>query len=479
MKAYKLFTMGYCALMGACGQPGVDVSGEPKEGSAVADGAAPVTSHAQPVEGVPSTDSVRASGAFAALTSSGAMTVDQLATAGTGAVGSPWSGWEAGLNALPPAIEIYFPAGYYAQATTIETKPGWTLRGAGQAASVIVSGSGFTGDALQSISPYNSSTAVRLAIADLQILGTNTSPTGAGIDIVGGTFATIDRVVVMNYKYGAVLDQAELVDIASSEFTASITTAAAGVWIVNGAEHQAQHVPGVPTSPVPSLGFSNRIGIRESQFNSINYTGIADDGGSSHVFEGNNYNGGGTAVYLAGVSGGRVSGSEMGLQNVASIISSDVTFQGHASGPGANVGLYVGENGFMLDGAPAVRFDRGAQVTLTNNVVSTDGSAFTGLGNLQELSAFGNRQLGTGALYDGDPAGGIVLNGGVGIQTAHPGAELEINGGARLFTNKPQPSCTVAARGEIWFSQGGVNVKDTLLVCAKGAANNYAWRVLF
>ena len=88
MKAYKLFTMGYCALMGACGQPGVDVSGEPKDGSTVADGAASVTSHAQRVEGVPSIDGVHASAAFAALTSSGAVTVDQLATAGTGAVGS-------------------------------------------------------------------------------------------------------------------------------------------------------------------------------------------------------------------------------------------------------------------------------------------------------------------------------------------------------------------------------------------------------
>ena len=42
-----------------------------------------------------------------------------------------------------------------------------------------------------------------------------------------------------------------------------------------------------------------------------------------------------------------------------------------------------------------------------------------------------------------------------------------------------QPTCAVGLRGRIWFGQGGTGVKDSVSVCAKDAANTYAWRTLY
>lgn len=41
------------------------------------------------------------------------------------------------------------------------------------------------------------------------------------------------------------------------------------------------------------------------------------------------------------------------------------------------------------------------------------------------------------------------------------------------------PACSTAVRGRLWFSAGGTGAKDGLAVCAKDAANVYAWRTLY
>jgi hypothetical protein len=42
-----------------------------------------------------------------------------------------------------------------------------------------------------------------------------------------------------------------------------------------------------------------------------------------------------------------------------------------------------------------------------------------------------------------------------------------------------KPTCAVAERGTFWYVAGGAGVKDTVEVCAKDAANAYAWRVIY
>lgn len=73
----------------------------------------------------------------------------------------------------------------------------------------------------------------------------------------------------------------------------------------------------------------------------------------------------------------------------------------------------------------------------------------------------------------------VNSNGNVGIGTGTPTQKLEVNGGIKLNTTTGKPVCAVAVRGTMWFTQGIAGVADTLEVCAKDAANVYAWRQLY
>jgi hypothetical protein len=72
-------------------------------------------------------------------------------------------------------------------------------------------------------------------------------------------------------------------------------------------------------------------------------------------------------------------------------------------------------------------------------------------------------------------------NTNVGIGgVAVPSQKLEVNGGVRLNTATAKPvTCDASVRGTIWFTKAAVGSPDTLEVCAKDAAENYAWRPLF
>jgi hypothetical protein len=51
--------------------------------------------------------------------------------------------------------------------------------------------------------------------------------------------------------------------------------------------------------------------------------------------------------------------------------------------------------------------------------------------------------------------------------------------GVQVATTTSQPACDSGRRGTFWVVQGGVGSKDAVSVCAKDAANTYAWRVLY
>jgi hypothetical protein len=42
-----------------------------------------------------------------------------------------------------------------------------------------------------------------------------------------------------------------------------------------------------------------------------------------------------------------------------------------------------------------------------------------------------------------------------------------------------QPTCSASLRGRLWFATGAAGIKDGLTVCAKDAADAYAWRTLY
>jgi len=73
------------------------------------------------------------------------------------------------------------------------------------------------------------------------------------------------------------------------------------------------------------------------------------------------------------------------------------------------------------------------------------------------------------------------LNGKVGIGTTDPQSGLEVYNGVRLTSRvaADRPACDANKRGTLWFTQGAAGVKDSMQVCAKDAANVYAWRTLY
>ena len=76
----------------------------------------------------------------------------------------------------------------------------------------------------------------------------------------------------------------------------------------------------------------------------------------------------------------------------------------------------------------------------------------------------------------------ITSTGNLGIATATPGQKLEVNGGVRLNTVAAKPTCDATARGTFWVTQGitgGGATKDSVEVCAKDAADVYAWRTIY
>lgn len=72
-------------------------------------------------------------------------------------------------------------------------------------------------------------------------------------------------------------------------------------------------------------------------------------------------------------------------------------------------------------------------------------------------------QAGSTITVAADGAGGAMIA-GMGVQVA---------------TTTSQPACDSGRRGTFWVVQGGVGVKDAVSVCAKDAANIYAWRLLY
>jgi len=81
----------------------------------------------------------------------------------------------------------------------------------------------------------------------------------------------------------------------------------------------------------------------------------------------------------------------------------------------------------------------------------------------------GNVYLIGGNAHGNYPGGSIMLAGGTG----------STGGGVIISTDGTKPPCNSANSGMLWYTQGGTDVKDSFEICAKDAANSYAWRTLW
>lgn len=81
---------------------------------------------------------------------------------------------------------------------------------------------------------------------------------------------------------------------------------------------------------------------------------------------------------------------------------------------------------------------------------------------------------------DGDTILGATTGSlAVGSTSLSSGQKVQVNGGVNLTTATAQPACNATTRGTFWIVQAGAGVKDQVEVCAKDAANVYAWRVIY
>lgn len=304
-------------------------------------------------------------------------------------------GIQAAENALDAAGGgcLYWPAGTYKHTSAILKKKKVIWQGAGKDATKLLST--FAGDGVQSTWTINTSTSVYISIRDMTIANTNGANTGGGFVDVGGSFVTLEHVRVSGFKYSVIFDQTELGDIDYCVFDLPLTGA---LWLVNGSDHTA----------LASTQFTNRISCNRTQFNNTGVgTAIIDDGGISHSFQDNNYNGFAVHGRFAGVTGLAIRGGEWeGATTVNGQFKSTTFNSGTAVGQCLNI--YIGQGVTIVPATAtetAFAFTNGTPVTLDGvNFGNSSGVKCTGLANVATLFASGVNNAGGGATFDATAA---------------------------------------------------------------------------
>lgn len=187
---------------------------------------------------------------------------------------------------------LYFPEGTYLISSYLTVHPMTIIRGAGYGSTNITSahvgGGGadadenlINGSGLVTLSPINASSPIYVQLEDIAIRNTNAANVGAAYYDRGGTSISCRNCAFVGFKFGIVLNQSELVDIDLCALGAQ-NAGGAAIWIVNGGDLSAG----------AQSGYTNRLSVKRCQIDQpLNAYGIVDDGGMTHVFEDNNFNG--------------------------------------------------------------------------------------------------------------------------------------------------------------------------------------------
>lgn len=283
---------------------------------------------------------------------------------------------------------LYVPQGNYKITQALALPMTITLYGDGPTSSRLR----FTGSASHGITMLqnpNSSIQTFNRIESLSIIGPGRSvSTGYGVYDRGGTEWVLRDCFISEWKYGVILDQSEIVTISTCDIAAC---GVAGIWLVNGAD----------LTPDVSGGYTNRITIRECQFNSCGEFSIVDDGGIDHVIRDNNYNAATNAhLRAAGVSKLLVQGGEWEGAPTNVILTSDTrsgasTLRPAATGVGQNGAVCLQSNDFTQPGGFAAVFIAAscAGLTMIANGFGNMGKAealVKGVANVAYLFTAGN-----------------------------------------------------------------------------------------
>lgn len=290
---------------------------------------------------------------------------------------------------------LYFPAGVYVIGSQIRLGRSMTYRGDGKSINVAnCTVLKYTGDedAFVDLWPVDTPSASNMRFEHLGFwYETATDSELKGLfHLRCSTFVDFVDCGIYGGEYGIILDQAEIVSIRQCDFENQTTGA---IWLTNGAEKSAG----------ASELFTNRITVRECQFNANAGCFIVDDGGVAHVYADNNFNHGDTHIRICGAEGVYISGNELEIANADSISFHSTKFGGATP---ANVvksrgvcahGNYIFQTGAASGGFNIVG-NSIATASIVGNVVQTTAGlpVIINPDGADSLVAYGNFQRGAG-----------------------------------------------------------------------------------
>jgi hypothetical protein len=289
---------------------------------------------------------------------------------------------------------VYVPAGRYIHTGTIVLKNSVNLFGEGDCHNPELAGFDkgtifeYTGtnDGWQINNPINSSTPAMISVKGVTFYAPNVLVGKGAFADTGSTQLYFDlcSFVFNAAGVGLIFDQTEVSEVSRCQFLAVNSGTGACIWLVNG----SSRIPGA------SLFYTNRITISNCQINpaNTNCRGILDDGGVTHTFIDNNFNGGAVQIEASAVNGFVVTNNEM---EGASAITCNIT-RGIYDQPTPSVNF---SNNFIITDITGfnVAANTCDKVIYTNNLYDNAGMIqVDNILSLTSLVAYGNSNRGGG-----------------------------------------------------------------------------------
>lgn len=265
---------------------------------------------------------------------------------------------QSALNAGPRRI-VYIPPGNYRTTAPLTLPSNTTVRGAGLQASVI--SVAHNGNGLVSSYPVNTNNAAYVALADFAVICQNgTTTVGFGLYQLAGTYVYVDRLLVRNFTAQIAFDQTEIATIKECVFELLASQCRHCIWLING--------PSVTAGS--AMGLTNRISIKDCQFNSaVAASGAAlirDDGGLAHSIENCNFNGADYGLIACGVEALRFVGNEVEAQSQTGLLFGSTNFDG--AYVGACAAMTVSGNVFVHAAPACISVGTAQGGEITDNV---------------------------------------------------------------------------------------------------------------
>jgi hypothetical protein len=296
---------------------------------------------------------------------------------------------------------LYIPAGKYRLNSSITNKKHVSLLGDGPTASTLEWASTHTGHGIQQLAAVNSSTQVNNRVEKIGLTSlAGSSSTGGAFYERGGNQVKLRDCQFEFFKYGVILDQSEIVDVADCDFAGSYHS---NLWIVNGYEAALNNVTAAGVHA--DGGYTNRIAATGCQFNGPGQYSILDDGGVGHAFINNSFNGGGTHFRMAGAEGIVIQGNYLEAGTARNMYFTSSTLSGVGAG-GCYVVLIAGNSIFPSSGNHCIETDNLGRVALVANQFGNNGNpsiAAVNCSNMNLVHSIGNVMSNGGDMFQNAP----------------------------------------------------------------------------